>query len=459
MASASITSANGPLDVQGLVSQLMVVANQPLTRLNSQVTSYNSQISDYGTLKSDLTALQTSMYKLADGSFVNTYAATGSDATVLTQTADSTAMAGSYNVTVKNLATSQNVAFTGQASSSASLGNTADTLDFSFGDGTTQHVTIAANSSLQDISNAINSAGIGVSASVVKADNSSTPYRLVLTGGTVGAGGAFSTSAASGQSALAFTSFDAAAAVDGTGAITDTRLTAKAQDASLVVNGLELTSGSNTVSGVINGVTLTLNKAGSSTVKVATDPAAITKQVQAFVDAYNRLRNDSSRMYSNNLKGDYTLVSLQDKFSQILNTPIAGADGSTTPAYLAQVGVVVQKDGTLSLDSAVLNTAITKSPKIVANIFGNDAKDGVMQRMNDQINDILGPQGLVTTRTNTLNSQVKDKKDKVDQETTRLSIVQAGYLALYTKLNSSLAQMQQTSNSLTSILANNKSSS
>jgi len=458
MASASITSSTGPLDVQGLVSQLMTVANQPLTRMQSQTTAYNTQISDYGTLSSDLTALQTSMRGLSNGSFINTFQATSSDPTVLSATADTTSSAGIYSVTVNNLASTQNLAYLGQASGTADLANTADTMKFTFGDGTTQSVAISANSTLQQISNSINAAGIGVNATVVKADNSATPYRLVLTGTGVGSDHSFSTTTTGGQAALSFLNFDASTAVDSTGTITDTRLTAQAKDASLVVNGLTLTSTSNTVTGVINGATLNLTKAGTTSLQIATDTAGIDKQVQTFVDAYNRVRSDSDRMYQNNLKGDYTLVSLQGQFSDILNTPISGANGTTTVAYLAQVGVTVQKDGTLAFDTSALNTAIAKDSKAVSNVFGNSNNDGATQLLNARINSFLGPNGLIVTRTSTLNSQVKDLKDKSDQETTRLSTVQAGYLALYTKLNSSLMQMQQTSSSLTSMLASSKSS-
>lgn len=450
---ASITSSTGPLDVQGLVSQLMTVAKQPLNRMNSQVSSYNTQISDYGVLSSDLTAMQTTLTSLSSGQFINTFKATSSNTTVLTGTASSSASAGNYSVVVNNLATSQNLALAGQASETASLGNTADALKFTFADGTTASVNIDANATLDQISSAINSAGIGVSASVVKADSSATPYRLVLTGTGVGASKAFSTSATSGQTALSFLNFDSTAAVDADGKITDSRLTAKAQDASMVVNGLALTSSSNTVTTAINGVTLSLTQAGTTTLTVASDSDAIKGKVQAFVDAFNKVSKDATTLYKGDLQGDYTLAYLQTEFAKILNTPISGADGSTTIAYLAQAGISLQKDNTLKLDATALNAAITKNPTAVANLFGNANNDGFAQRFNNTINDYLGPKGLITTRTTTLNQQVKAMKDKISQEETRLSTVQTGYLTLYTKLNSSLMKMQQTSTSLTSMLS------
>ena len=453
MSSASITSSSGPLDVQGLVSQLMVVADQPINRMNSQLQSYQTQISDYGAISSDLTALQSTLTALSSGNFINTLKASSSDPGVLGATASSSANAGAYDITVNALASAQNLAFAGQASETASLGNAADTLSIAFGSGQTATVAIGANASLDDIASAVNAAGIGVSASVVKADGSATPYRLVLTGNSVGAGQSFSTAVQSGQATLSFLGFDAATAVDASGKIVDSRLTAAAQDASLTVNGLAMTSGSNTVTNAVLGVSMTLTQTGSTVLNVTRDTAAIESQVQTFVSAYNKLHSDSVNLYGGDLQGDYNMVEMQDMFSSLLNTPISGANGTTQVAYLAQVGVSLQKDGSLALDSAALSSAISSQASAVANVFGNDNNDGFAQRFNSTINELLGPQGLVTTRDATLNQMIGSEKDAIAQEQSRLDTVQQSYLTLYSNLNSALAQMEQTSSSLSAMIA------
>jgi flagellar hook-associated protein 2 len=432
----------------------MGVAQQPLLQMETKVSSYSSQISDYGNLSSDLTSLQSSLSSLSSGQFINTFAATSSNTTVLNATASTTAQSGLFNVTVGNLATAQNLAYTGQASETASLGNSADTMNFTFAGGTAATVNIPANATLEDISNAINSAGVGVSASVVKADNSTTPYRLVLTGNTVGAGNSFSTSATSGQSALSFLGFDASAAVNSSGVITDSRLTAQAQDANLTVNGLAMVESSNTVTDAINGVSMTLSQAGSSTLTVAPNTSSIKSDVQTFVSAFNQLQGDITSLSSNSggLEGDYTLVNLQSQMDNILNTPISGANGTTTVAYLAQVGVSLQKDGTLALDATDLTNAVTNNSAAVANVFGNSNNDGFAQRFNTQINNFLGPNGLITTRTASLNSQMKDVQAQEAQETTRLNTLNSSYLTQYSALNAALAAMEQTSTSMTAML-------
>lgn len=472
MSTASISSSTGPLDVQTLVSQLMTVAKQQLNRMNSQLQTETAQISDYGALSSDLTALQSALTPLSSGAFINTLKASSSNVNVLNATASNTANAGQYNITVNNLASSQNLAYTGQASESASLGNLASTLSFSFGSGSSATVSLAADSSLDDIATAINAAGIGVSASVVKADSSSTPYRLVLTGNNVGADQTFSTSVAvnagvdtstalsSSLSALSFLDFDASAAVDATtGSITDSRLTAQAQDASLTVNGLTMNSSSNTVTNAVLGVSMNLTQTGSTVLSIARDDEAIQTQVQTFVTNFNKVISDAKTLYAGALQGDFNLVQLQSTFNSLLQTPISSADGSSKVAYLAQVGVSLQKDGSLSLDAAALKAAIANNATAVANVFGNNTGDGFAQRFNQAINDLLGPQGLVTTRTNSLNKMASDEKDAIAREQTRLDTMQQSYMTQYSNLNSALSKMQQTSTSLSSILKSSTTSS
>jgi flagellar hook-associated protein 2 len=465
MSSATISSSTGPLDVQTLVSQLMTVAKQQLNRMNSQLQTENAQISDYGALSSDLTSLQSTLTPLSSGAFINTLKASSSNANVLNATASRSANAGQYNITVNNLASSQNLAYEGQASESDSLGNLDSTLTFTFGTGSTATVDIPADSSLDSIATAINAAGVGVSASVVKADSSSTPYRLVLTGNSVGADQSFSTSVevsdsvdtstalTSSLSALSFLDFDATSAVDSTsGTITDSRLTAQAQDASLTVNGLTMSSSSNTVTNAILGVTMNLTQTGSTVLSIDRDDEAIQAQVQDFVTAFNKVISDAKTLYGGALQGDFNLVQLQNTFNTLLQTPIAGADGTSKVAYLAQVGVSLQKDGTLSLDAAALKTAIANNAAAVAGVFGNSNNDGFAQRFSTAINDLLGPKGLITTRTNSLNKMVSDEKDAVAREQTRLDTMQQSYMTQYSNLNSALQKMQQTSTSLTSML-------
>ena len=56
---AKITAMGGSLDVNSIVSQLMSVEREPVTKLQKQQAGINTKLSAWGTVKSALSALQT----------------------------------------------------------------------------------------------------------------------------------------------------------------------------------------------------------------------------------------------------------------------------------------------------------------------------------------------------------------------------------------------------------------
>ena len=92
------------LDVQGIVSKLMSVEQQPLNALDSKVQNLQTELSAYGQLSSTITNFQTAIGKLNDPTKFKVYSATSSDTTVASATADSTAVRGNYSIQVNRVA-------------------------------------------------------------------------------------------------------------------------------------------------------------------------------------------------------------------------------------------------------------------------------------------------------------------------------------------------------------------
>ena len=187
----AITSAGvgSGLDVEGIVSGLMELERRPLTRLDTKESTYQSKLSAYGTVKSYLSTLQTAATSLATASTFTGKSASVSDSTVLSAAASSTAAAGSYSINVTQLAKYHAVRSNTNYAASTETFNTG-TLSISVGGGTAVDVPITgANNTLAGISQAINEADAGVSASVI---NDGSTNRLVLTSKTSGSAGAIS---------------------------------------------------------------------------------------------------------------------------------------------------------------------------------------------------------------------------------------------------------------------------
>lgn len=447
---ATSTSGIAGLDVQSLVSQLMTIERKPIDTLNAKVTDYQSRISSFGTLSGLVSSLQTAAKSLQ--STLQAFGAASSDATSLAASASSSATAGTYSVNVAHLAQAQNLVAAGQTSQTTAITASASTVAFTIG-GSTTNVTVGANATLQDIRDAINGAGLGVTATIIN-DGSGTPYRLALTANNTGAanGIASITVQAGGDDALndllAFNPTENAPGAIGMAEKTTAR------DASLTINGLPITSASNTLTDAIQGVTLTLKGPTTTAVNltVARDTSAIGKAASGFVDAYNALMTQlksrsaygSSTATAGALAGDGTVRQMMTSLRNILATPTSG--GSLN--YLAQAGITTQAGGNLALDSAKLTDALTSNFSGVDNLF--NSATGFATRLTAWTDSMTRTGGLISQRTQSLNSSVKGFNDQISKLEVRMTALQKQYTTTYTNLNMLLLSMNDTSKYLTS---------
>ena len=381
------------LDVNSIVTQLMSIERQPLEALDTKEVGFQGKLSAYGTLRGALSAFQTAASDLSSLAKFQAFSATSSDTGILSASASATASAGSYAVEVTQLAKAQAVVTAGQANATASIGSgAATTLTFQFGTisggtltngvytgagfdqagtSSTGTVTIdATNNSLQGIRDAINSADIGVKASIVK-DGSASPYRLVLQSEQSGAANSIKLSVSGDATLASLLSYDAA----GTQQLTQTTA---AQDAKATVNGVAISNSTNVFADAIDGVSLTVTKAGTTQLSVAQDTAGVKNSVGAFVKAYNDLNKtledltsfDPTTKRAGVLIGEATVRTVQNQLRNVLSGTLAGLNPGGVQV-LSQAGVTFQRDGTLALDSSKLSQALAQDPKGTAALFAS----------------------------------------------------------------------------------------
>lgn len=467
MATSSVASSSaGTLDVQSLVSQLMAVERQPIDKLNTKVTSYQTKISSFGTISGLVSSFQTALQSVNNN--LQGFSATSSDASVFTASAISTAAAGTYTLNVTTLAQSQNLVAVGQTSSTTAISNgavTTVTFDFGTTNGAlftsngsgTQSITIdGSNNTLQGIRDAINAANMGVNATIVN-DGSGTPYRLALTSSSSGASNSLKIATSGGDGTL-----NSLLAYDPAG-VKNLTQTVVAQNASFTVNGIAVSKASNTVTDAIQGVTLTLENvtATPTTLTVAHDTNAASAAVSSFVDAYNALASQlkTRSAYGNattaagGLAGDGTVRLMLSQLRAVFNTAATPASGGTL-TFLTQVGVSFQADGTLKLDSSKLNSAITSNFSDVTNLFSSAT--GFATRLDTWSTSVLSSgDGLIATRTQSLNTTIKGYNDQISRLEIRLETLKKQYTTQYSNLNILLSNMNNTSTYLTQQFAKN----
>ncbi|MCW8957069.1 MAG: flagellar hook protein, partial [Gammaproteobacteria bacterium] len=132
MATISSTGIGSGLDLNGLLDQLVDAERVPTeNRLNLKEADLQAEISAFGSVKSVLSGFQTSISKLGLTSNFNSNNISVANASLFSASASSIADEGSYNVEVKQLASSQSLASTAFTEVSDVIGT--GTLTFEFG--------------------------------------------------------------------------------------------------------------------------------------------------------------------------------------------------------------------------------------------------------------------------------------------------------------------------------------
>lgn len=384
------------IDVNGIVGQLMAVERRPLATLDRREASFQAQLTAYGTLRGALSTLKGAADALDDPARFRTASFGSSDSAVLAGSASAGAVRGSYSVEVSQLAQRQSLVAAGQVSQNAAIGaggTTTITLQLgtisggTLANGTYSGATFTPDpassaktitigpgaNTLAGIRDAINQANAGVTASIVR-DGSSAPYRLVLQSAATGAAGSMRLSV-SGDAAIGNLLGQDPAGVQ------NLSQTAAAQDAQLTVNGVQASSRSNTVSDVLDGVSLTLLKTGAATATVGNATSAVTQSVQDLVKAYNDFNRTIADLSRADPTGQRSGVLVGDSGARTLQAQLRSVFGGSLPGTregelrtLGQVGLSFQRDGSLSLDTGKLQSALAEDPDAVARLFASGAK-------------------------------------------------------------------------------------
>lgn len=456
MAIISSLGTGSGLDLEGILSKLMTVEQLPLTTLAKNEASFQAKLTAYGTFKSALSKLQDASQKLADTATYTAATATPADTSILTASASNGAVAGTYNVGVNQLAQAQVTRSENFFASTAATFQTG-TIAISVGGAAATNITIdSGNNTLAGIRDAINAASAGVTASIV--DDGISGNYLILSANTTGAtAGAFSVTATStGGSGFGLEEFDDAANPP-------TQLKTPL-DAKFSVNGLAISRSKNTVEDAIPGVTLNLNKAGTlipdapltTQVTVTRNTVSTQTSITSFVTAYNDVAKqvntltsyDSANSKGSILTGDSTLRTIQTRFSGLIGTSVSGLSGNI--GRLSDIGISVQKDGTLSINSTKLVAALNDTSKDVAGLFSSTAagNEGIGVRFDNALDSILGSGGTLANRTDGITQSIKDIGKQRTALTLKLTRIEATYRAQFVALDVALSSMQGTTSYL-----------
>ncbi len=357
-------------NVSSTVSQIVANLQRIESPWKTQLGAAQGQDAAISALGSLLSTLSTNVQGLTDFQGVlSGKQGSSSDNNVLTLTsASNTSVAGTHSIVVNSLA----------ATSSGYLDaitNPADTLSGSIsiqvGAGAAQSITInSTNNTLATLSAAINSGGYGVTASVLTDTNGS---RLSVVSASSGTAGNLTIASSISDSTTSTTLAYHTATVGA--------------NASLTVDGVGISSASNTVSTVIPGITfqllapspVTSGTAEQVQVQILNNNSAVVSSVGVLVTNYNNVvsainaqEKNSSTGTASPLFGTPTLNLLQEQLFGAINSTNSQGDIKS----LTQLGISVNNDGTLTLNSSSLNNELNSDYSGVVSFFQNSGSWG-----------------------------------------------------------------------------------
>lgn len=411
MGSISFGGLATGLDTDSLVKQIMQVERRPLTRLQSDKSWQNTRLSALGTFNGKLESFLGKIEDLDSATDLQARKAELSTRDYFSATADSSALPGSYQVEVLDLAQVEKEVSLGYADrSSHTLGT--GTLSISIGTADPVDVTIDdSNNSLEGMMQAINGADAGVTAAIIN-DGTASPHRLVLTADDVAKAVAVDPSGLIGGS-------------DPNPSFTETQT---GQQAHIKVDGIDIYSDDNTVQGAIPGVTLDLARAETgarTTLTVKTDEEAIKSRVQDFVDGYNEVVSfvTSQSVIGESpggiLKGDAGINSIKRRLQDML-VSFNGNSGSLQT--MSQLGIETQKDGTVVVDDETLSNVIRENLGDLSKLLaGEEGTEGAATHFKNYLGDITDSvDGFYAGRKKTIDNSLKRLDKTIEQTTARL---------------------------------------
>ncbi len=233
--------------------------------------------------------------------------------------------------------------------------------------------------------------------------------------------------------------------------------------------GNPITSSTNTVEDVIPNVTLTLKDTGTSTITVSADVDKAVDAVKDFIDKYNstvdllneRLNEVPLKNATTDdekkigiLRSDTTLRLTLENIRKMVSDRVEGLPESLNMLFQigidtgswdsSDIGIANAKKGHLELDETKLREVLTTNPQGVADLF-DTGTDGVGRRLKDYIGSVTSLSGIIKSRENAIDSEVKRLNTEISDWEERLKKIEADYWKKFGAMEQMIAQMNSMS--------------
>jgi flagellar hook-associated protein 2 len=178
---------------------------------------------------------------------------------------------------------------------------------------------------------------------------------------------------------------------------------------------------------------------------VEPDTTQAADALESFVDAYNAVIGSINSQYTLNssgsegvLAGDSMLQSLQSSLLDMVSTAVGNSGQYTN---LQSLGIEMQNDGTLQIDSTTLSDALSSSYSEVQNFFQSTSPAGWAETAGTEMTQLTDPtKGPVASDISGLNQSNSDLASQISDFEANMSEVKQQLTSQYDNLDTLLIQ-------------------
>ncbi len=462
----STNGASTGINTSALLDELVNAASGSRNKIQSKITAYEQLSGLYSSLNTQLSALDTSLSAIQTESTFREFTGTSSDTDVFTVDTDGDAIAGSYAITVTQLAQAQinNIAIGGSVryeSTSAAIfaSGESGTIGITI-NGSEETVAVTDSTTVADLASSLDDID-GITAYIVQIqDDSATgtdEFQLFVQADTAGQ--------YEGGDRIDF-DFSNLTATAGS----DNELQA-GTNATATIAGQSITSATNTFT-AIDGIDITAVTTGRATVSVALDTDAMATKVETFVNAYNSILSfiETHSSFSSSGGTNQSSVTLgafvgesaprfvRQRMSSILTADYGSAlslSSSTQRTALSQIGITTDGDtGQLVLDTSTFASSVTTYQSSVEALF-SDTSGSFSDTMRDMLDTYVDTStGVITSLTSTISSTTDRLEDALAVHDARLVKYRARLQSQFNRLEALTSSFNTTESFLTSFFTN-----
>ncbi|MCA9246522.1 MAG: flagellar filament capping protein FliD [Planctomycetales bacterium] len=213
--------------------------------------------------------------------------------------------------------------------------------------------------------------------------------------------------------------------------------------------GLLVTSSDNTFENVVDGLNLTIRQSSSdaATINVTSSDTSIVDSAQNFVSSFNALRADLDTLTDFDETSGTTGLLFGSREALRVDTDLANLltgrfFGVGSFESLERLGIEIDDQGKLSLDSDKLKAAFEDDPDSVETFF-TDEDLGFIAKLDALVSQLAGEEGsLLTSSYDSLQSKVDANDEKIARLNDRLALERERLLNQFYQMELIVGQMR-----------------